>query len=132
MCKTRFQFEPLFPLEQVGKQHAVEQLQDHVKSAVRKLAEIRDVDAVRVVDAPDGKRLALESLGDLVDLADFGVQELQRERPFNRNVLREVDAPHPAGAENPGNAVARIQDIADPRHRRIRSRRGRRRPVPPF
>ncbi len=124
--------EPLFPLEQVGKQHAVEQLQHHVEGPVRELAEIRDVHAVGVVDAPDCKRLALEALGDFVDLADLGVQELKRERPLDRNVLREVDAPHPAGAENPGNAVARIQDLADPRHLRTWSRRERGRPVPPF
>ncbi len=124
--------EALLPFEQVGKQDAVQQLEHHVKGAVRELAEVGDFDAVRVVDATDGKRLPLEALGDLVDFADLGVQELERQGPLNRNVLRKVDAPHPAGAEHPGNPVARIQDLADPRYLRIRGGRERGHPTPPF
>jgi len=76
-----------------------------------------------VVDAADGKRLAFEAFGHLVDLSDLGMQELQRQGPLNRNVLGKIDAPHPAGAKNPGDAVARIQDFADPRYLRILGRR---------
>ena len=129
--KRTLPFEARLPFEQIEKQHAVQQLQHHVEGAVAKLAEVRHVDAVRMVDAANGKRLALEAFGHFLDFFDLGMQQLQRQRSPNRNVLRKIDTAHPAGAENPGNTVARIQDIPDPRYLRIRGRRQRWRPTPP-
>jgi hypothetical protein len=44
------------------------------------------------------------------------MQQLQRDRTPERKVLRKIDAPHPAGAENSSNAELRVQDVPDPRN----------------
>jgi hypothetical protein len=41
-----------------------------------------------MVDSTDRKRLALEALVYLVDPFHLGVEQLQRQRASNRNVLR--------------------------------------------
>ena len=107
--------EACLAIEQIRQEHAVEKLEHHVERAVLELSEVGNVDAVRMVDAADGKRLALEALIDLVDALDLGMKKLQRERAPNGNVLREIDAPHPSGAEDTGNSVPRIQHVSDPR-----------------
>ncbi len=110
-------------VEEIREQNAVQKLEHHVERAVCELAEVRHVDAVRMVDTTDCKRLALEALVYLVDPFDFGVEQLQRQRAPNRNVLREIDAPHPTRAQDASDSVPRIQDVADPRCLLVRGHR---------
>jgi hypothetical protein len=70
-----------------------------------------------MVHAPDRKRFALETLVDLVDPLDLGMQKLHREGTLDRNVLRKVDAPHPTRAEHSGDPVPSVENVTDARCR---------------
>jgi len=85
-----------------------------------------------VVDATGREGLALEAHRDFVDAFHRGVQQLQCDGAPERKVLREIDAAHPAGTEDAGNAELRVQDVPDPRNLSFEGSRERRRSTPHF
>jgi hypothetical protein len=98
-------------VHQIAERSAVEELHHQEQRAVLELAEIRDVDAVGVIDAPDRDGLALEPAAQLGHRRQGGVEQLDRHRPPDRDVLAPVHHPHAALAEQ------RVQPVAPVDHR---------------
>ena len=100
-------------------------LHDHVGPAAF-IAEVDDIDDVRVADAGRGARLALEALDGRFVLRDRGVQQLDGHEAAQALVGGLVDRAHPAVAEHAHQLVAICHQLAD--HRcvaRNRALRGR-------
>ena len=105
--------QPFLVVEEVGQEHPVDQLHHQVEAAAAQRAEIRHGDAVGVGGAPGDERLALEPPGVVGILGEAGVQDLDGDRAADRHVLGAEDAAHAAGAQEPGDAVARVEDVSD-------------------
>ena len=72
----------------------------------RDLAGVVDRDDVRVVDRGGQPGLAQEALAEALVLRELGREDLQRDRPFEREVVGAVDDPHPAPADQRLDPVA--------------------------
>ena len=88
-------------------------LHDEEEGAVRGLAEVGHGDAVRMLEAASGFGFALETVGDVVEPAELGVQELDRQLLRTSWVLGAVDGPHAAATDPLHEAVAFADDHAD-------------------
>ena len=73
-----------------------QELHDHVDDALFGLAEVRDVDGVRVRDARGGLGLAREARDYTVVCRERGVQNLYGDGLLHQDVSGAVDAAHPA------------------------------------
>ncbi len=117
------------PLRQAAP---IEELQREIGQAVV-LADLEDLDDVRVVDGGDGAGLGLEAGQVAGSRAGAGEDHLERDQAVEPGLPRLVDDPHAALAQHPQDLVAgdpRQGDIASPGRSggplRIRRRHARR------
>ena len=87
---------------------------DEVRAVL--LAPVVDRDDVGVVEVRGGLRLAAEALDERRLARVLGEQRLQRDRPVQQLVVREVDLGHPALRELALDLVAVRKDPAGQRH----------------
>ncbi len=106
--------------EVVAEVPPLDVFEDHVSLAVV-LAELVDVDDVRVVQFRDGLGLGLEPLQGGGVGRELVAEQLQRDFPLERELAGEVDLPHAAGAEPAEELV-----VAERAAGEIGRRRGRR------
>jgi len=79
------------------------------------LAEIERLDDVRMVEAAHSLGLELESAQHLGPLGPVGREHLHRRPLAEVKVLDLVDDPHPARPDATRDAVAAVDDLAEPR-----------------
>ena len=83
-----------------GEQIApVEELHRDVEQPVRLLAVVEDADQVRVIEARDGLRLAVEAGAEGGVGRDLAVHHFDRDGALERCLARAVDGSHRAGAD---------------------------------
>ena len=107
--------------EQAAPHHArqrrpLEALHDEEEPA-RVLAEVVDLDRVRVAQGGGHAGLALEAGAGLLLRADLRVQQLDRDGAVELGLERLVDGAHAALAEQRADAVAAADDLAGLRER---------------
>ena len=100
------------PFDQRLQVLAVDELEDDVLAAVL-LAAVDHRDDVRVREPRDGARLTAEALDVLPVVPELVVQDLERDVPLQKPVVRSVDARHPAGSDDLLELVAFRDQLAD-------------------
>ena len=100
-------------LREVAEALALEELHHEVGGAVGQVAEVRDVDDVRVADARRGLRFLQEAVEDLAILCQIGAEDLHGDLLVDHLVAREIDEAHPAFAEQLLDLVAVVEGGAD-------------------
>ena len=88
-----------------------------VQQTAARAPDLVDRDDVRMIQARDGARLALEAFGQLLRHRVLVREHLQRHLALQRQLDREVDLGHAAFAETAHDAVAR--DLRDARAERV-------------
>jgi hypothetical protein len=103
------------------ERRADEVLHDEVELALLGLADVVDVDDVRVVDAVGGARLAEHPRAEVRLAAQVGADELERDDAVDEHVARSVDDAHRADSARPTFAEARFveHDNGYPRFRAV-------------
>jgi hypothetical protein len=92
---------------------AREVLHGEEERAVLGLPEVDDGDGVRVVEARGGPGLAVEALHDRRVREERALEDLERDRPIQREVGGLVDLAHPAAAEELVDEVLLRHRLAD-------------------
>jgi hypothetical protein len=90
-------------------------LHDQVELALLGLADVVDVDDVRVVDAVGRARLAQHPGPEVGLAAQVGADELEGHDPVDEDVAGAVDHPHPAFAQSSLEPIPSRDDL--PQHR---------------
>ena len=80
------------------------------------LPDLVNGDDVGMVERRGGTRLLNESPQPLIVLHDLVGQDLQRDRPLQRGVVRLVNLSHPTGPERPDDPVMRNRGAWIDRH----------------
>ena len=91
------------------------ELHDQEELAVRAMAEIGHRDDVGVGKPARRLRLAFESPRSVLNIAELGAQELERQHLLHQGVLDAEDRPHPAFADAAKDAIALADDGIDER-----------------
>ena len=99
--------------DDLGERLPLQQLHHEKEHAVGRAAEVGDGDDVGVIEARRGLGLALEAARHLVEAAELGVQELERQLLLEHDVLDAIDGAHAAAAERREHAVALGDEAAD-------------------
>ena len=102
-------------VEDHGQVVTLGEVHDHVAKPVGGLADIDDADHVRMAQPTGELGLALEPLRDLVVLEQPRVENLDRERAADLDVLGAVDRTHRALTEARLDLIAVREDLADQR-----------------
>jgi hypothetical protein len=92
--------------ELARERRADEVLHDEVELALFRLADVVDVDDVRVVDAVGRARLAQHPRAEVGLAAQVGANELQRDHPVDEDVTGAIDDAHSAFARPSLQTVA--------------------------
>ena len=92
--------------ELARERRADEVLHDEIELALFGLADVVDVDDVRVVDAVGGARLAQHPRAEVRLAAQVGANQLERDDAIDEHVARAVDDAHAAFAEARFEAIA--------------------------
>ncbi len=90
-------------------------LHDQVELAVLGLADVVDVDDVRVIDAVRRARLAQHPRAQVRLAAEIRPDQLERDDAIDEDVARPVHDPHPALPEAGFEAVTTGDDLPDHR-----------------
>ena len=93
----------------------LEELHRQKRRAGVELAEVEDVEHVRVLDAGGADRFLLEARHDVLLLRVLGAEDLERDLLLDGLVLGKVDLAHPAFPELLEDAVAAGNDLAEQR-----------------
>ena len=101
--------------ELARERRADEVLHDEVELALLGLADVVDVDDVRVVDAVGGARLAQHPRAKMRLAAQIGANQLQRDDAIDEHVAGAIDDAHAAFAEARLEPVAPGDDLAEHR-----------------
>ncbi len=102
-------------VEQVREGLTLDELHDDEEGLVLHLAEVVEVDGVRVLQLDHRRRFAVEARHDLRVAAELRVQGLDRDLAGRRShlLLSGVDLPHAALADHAQDAVAALEDLPD-------------------
>src|SRR5262249_9758098 len=101
---------PALTPQEVAERLAEQELHHDVGRAVGALAQVEDLDDVRVTDPVRRLRLADEALARPVASRQADVQDLHGDRLPRLEILRQVDAGHRALADEPADSVALAED----------------------
>jgi hypothetical protein len=107
--------------DQVGQGAPFHQPHGEKQLARRDLADLVDVEHVRVLDRGLEPRLPLEARDERGVLGELRSQDLQRDRALQRGLDRLVDDAHPAAAQHPLDLIA-ADRLAWLEHRRSPNR----------
>ena len=98
------------PVEDAGQALPVEGLHDEVGLPFRGVPEVEDLDDVLLADLARRPGLVLEAVEQLLVAGELRAQHLHGHALAERDVLGEVDAPHPALSQAGQDAVAVAED----------------------
>ena len=108
------------PARELGRERrADEVLHDEVELALFGLADVVDVDDVRVIDAVGGARFAQHPRAQVRLAAQIGANQLERDDAIDEDVAGAIDDAHAAFAEPRLEPVAPGDDF--PEHRVVRT-----------
>ena len=112
--------QPVFAPQPIGQRLALQVLHHEVEFAVRRVAEVGDIDDVLVTDLVDRFCFGHEARHHVGVLGELRVDGLHRHLLANHGVLRQVDDPHPPFPQLGGDLVIpdRVADIDHWRGRR--------------
>ena len=102
------------PARELGRERRADQvLHDQVELALVGLADVVDVDDVRVVDAVGGARLAQHPRAQVRLAAQIGADQLDRDDAIDEHVAGAVDDAHAAFADARLEPVATGDDLVE-------------------
>ena len=96
--------EAALALEQLSQAVPLDVLHDEVEQRVHFAGRVHG-DDVRMAELGDRARLPQEALSGGWGRGEIGRDDLDRDRPVERNVSAEEHLPHPAGAELPLDVI---------------------------
>ncbi len=99
---------------ELGRERRADEVLHHqIELAVVGLADVVDVDDVRVVDAIGGARLAQHPRAEVRLSAEVGPNQLDRDHAVDEDVSRAIDDAHAAFADARFEAIAAGDDFAE-------------------
>ena len=103
-------------VRELGRQRRANEVLHHqVKLALVRLADIVDIDDVRVVDAVRGLRLAKHPGAQMRLGTEVGTDQLDRDDAVDEHMAGTIDEPHASLAQSRLEAIATRDDLADQR-----------------